>query len=60
VMGVGMVALAFSAVYRSASADSGDQAPPPASTGLEQGVPVVPSASADYSQPAVPAVPRGR
>lgn len=59
VMGVGMVALAFSAVYRGGSADSRDQAPPPASTGLEQGVTAVPSASADYSQPAVSAVPRG-
>ncbi|WP_413761188.1 hypothetical protein [Streptomyces sp. MMBL 11-3] len=58
VMGVGMVALAFAAVYRGASASSRDQVPPPASTGLEQGGGVRPSASADYSQPAVPAVPR--
>ncbi|WP_438947713.1 SCO2584 family spore wall biosynthesis protein [Streptomyces triticisoli] len=59
VMGVGMVALAFAAVYRGGgSSGSRDQVPPPASTGLEQGGAAVPSASADYSQPAVPAVPR--
>ncbi|MFF3482036.1 hypothetical protein ACFYXC_01990 [Streptomyces sp. NPDC002701] len=59
VMGVGMVALAFAAVYRGASSGgSRDQVPPPASTGLEQGTGVGPSASADYSQPAVSAVPR--
>lgn len=60
VMGVGMVALAFAAVYRSASSGgSRDQGPrPPASTGLEQGTAAAPSASADYSQPAVSAVPR--
>ncbi|GGZ18508.1 SCO2584 family spore wall biosynthesis protein [Streptomyces poonensis] len=59
VMGIGMVALAFSAVYRGASSGSHeDQVPPPASTGLEQGVDTAPSASADYSQPPVPAVPR--
>ncbi|WP_320783709.1 hypothetical protein [Streptomyces sp. CRN 30] len=58
VMGVGMVALAFTAVYRGASSGSGQQIPPPASTGLEQGVDTAPSASADYSQPPVPAVPR--
>ncbi|MFE9442721.1 hypothetical protein ACFYO2_27870 [Streptomyces sp. NPDC006602] len=58
VMGIGMVALAFAAVYRSASSGGGDQVPPPASTGLEQGTAAAPSASADYSQPAVSAVPR--
>ncbi|MFG2351185.1 hypothetical protein ACGFPO_44735 [Streptomyces phaeochromogenes] len=58
VMGIGMVALAFTAVYRGASSGSRDQVPPPASTGLEQGSGVGPSASADYSQPAVSAVPR--
>ncbi|WP_258382531.1 SCO2584 family spore wall biosynthesis protein [Streptomyces sp. NTH33] len=58
VMGVGMVALAFAAVYRGGSSGSRDQVPPPASTGLEQGGAAVPSASADYSQPPVPAVPR--
>ncbi|MDQ0777297.1 hypothetical protein QF026_005763 [Streptomyces aurantiacus] len=58
VMGVGMVALAFAAVYRGASSGSGDQVPPPASTGLEQGSRVGPSASAGYPRPAVSAVPR--
>jgi len=58
VMGIGMVALAFAAVYRSASSGGRDQVPPPASTGLEQGSAAAPSASADYSQPAVPAEPR--
>ncbi|MFF7444482.1 MULTISPECIES: hypothetical protein [unclassified Streptomyces] len=59
VMGVGMVALAFVAVYRGASSDSRDQGPPaPASTGLEQGSAAAPSASADHSQPAISAFPR--
>ncbi|GAA3304319.1 SCO2584 family spore wall biosynthesis protein [Streptomyces cinereospinus] len=58
VMGVGMVALAFAAVYRSASSSRQDRVPPPASTGLEHGTPAAPPASADHSRPAVPAVPR--
>ncbi|WP_405887756.1 hypothetical protein OG762_14375 [Streptomyces sp. NBC_01136] len=62
VMGIGMVALAFTAVYRGASSGPQDQVPPPASTGLEQGQEKVtgtaPSASADYSHPAVSADPR--
>ncbi|OIJ69466.1 hypothetical protein [Streptomyces mangrovisoli] len=58
VMGIGMVALAFTAVYRGASSDNRDQVPPPASTGLEQGGALAPSASADYSQGPVPASPR--
>jgi hypothetical protein len=62
VMGIGMVALAFAAVYRSASSGgSRDQVPRPPSTGLEQGTAAAPSVSADYSQPAqsaVSAVPR--
>ncbi|MGW3630782.1 SCO2584 family spore wall biosynthesis protein [Streptomyces sp. NPDC005122] len=62
VMGIGMVALAFTAVYRGASSGRQDQVPSPASTGLEQGRDKVtgtgPSASAQYSHPAVPAVPR--
>ncbi|MEU6480933.1 hypothetical protein ABZ858_29450 [Streptomyces sp. NPDC047017] len=58
VMGIGMVALAFAAVYRGGgSSGSRDQAPPPASTGLEQGG-TAPSASAGPSRPPVPAVPR--
>ncbi|GAA2432441.1 hypothetical protein [Streptomyces glaucus] len=59
VMGIGMVALAFAAVYRGASSgNSRDQVPAPASTGLEQGTGAAPSASADYSQPAVSVIPR--
>lgn len=58
VMGVGMIALAFAAVYRGASSGSRDQVPLPASTNLEQGGPATPSASADYSRPAVSATPR--
>ncbi|RAJ70905.1 MULTISPECIES: hypothetical protein [unclassified Streptomyces] len=57
-MGVGMVALAFTAVYRgAASGRQDDRVPPPATTELEKSVPG-PSASADYSRPAVSAVPR--
>ncbi|MFI2374413.1 hypothetical protein ACH5AO_04985 [Streptomyces sp. NPDC018964] len=59
VMGVGMVALAFSAVYRGASSSRQDPAPPPATTGVEQGGAVAPSASADYSRPSVPVIPGG-
>jgi hypothetical protein len=62
VMGIGMVALAFAAVYRGASSGRQDQVPPPASTGLEQGQEASagtgPSASADYSPPAFSADPR--
>jgi hypothetical protein len=62
VMGIGMVALAFTAVYRGASSGHQDPPPPPASTGLEQGQDKVtgtgPSASADSAQPALSAVPR--
>ncbi|MFG3003628.1 hypothetical protein ACGFZI_06740 [Streptomyces calvus] len=57
VMGIGMVALAFSAVYRGASSQREDPVPTPASTGLEQGGAATPSASADYSRPAVPVIP---
>ncbi|MFF5185160.1 hypothetical protein ACFY30_15475 [Streptomyces sp. NPDC000345] len=58
VMGVGMVALAFAAVYRGASSSSRDQVPPPATSGLEQGSAAPPSASAEHSPTPVPAVPR--
>ncbi|MEV5610270.1 hypothetical protein [Streptomyces sp. NPDC052225] len=57
-MGVGMVALAFTAVYRGAASGRQDRVPPPATTELEKSLPGPPSASADYSQPAVSAVPR--
>ncbi|MEV0025612.1 hypothetical protein AB0H45_25995 [Streptomyces atroolivaceus] len=56
-MGIGMVALAFSAVYRGASDDRQDQVPLPVTSGVDKPR-VSPSASADYSRPAVPAVPR--
>ncbi|MER6032486.1 MULTISPECIES: hypothetical protein [unclassified Streptomyces] len=56
VMGVGMVALAFAAVYRGASSGTRDRLPPPASTGLEQGAAARPSA--DTVRPAASAVPR--
>ncbi|MBM7087354.1 hypothetical protein ABZ606_01990 [Streptomyces sp. NPDC012461] len=59
VMGIGMVALAFSAVYRGASSHREEPVPAPTSTGPELGgAAAVPSASADYSQPAVPVIPR--
>ncbi|WP_019063254.1 SCO2584 family spore wall biosynthesis protein [Streptomyces prunicolor] len=58
VMGIGMVALAFSAVYRGASSGGRDRVPPPASTGVEQATAAAPSASADNSQPPLSAVPR--
>ncbi len=60
VMGVGMVALAFAAVYRGASSGTRDRVPAPASSGLGSGAAAVPmpSVSADYSQPAVSAVPK--
>ncbi|MEV7019611.1 hypothetical protein [Streptomyces sp. NPDC093991] len=57
-MGVGMVALAFSAVYRGGSAQRQDPAPPPATTGVGPGA-AEPSASADHSRPAVPVLPTG-
>ncbi|MGW0463712.1 SCO2584 family spore wall biosynthesis protein [Streptomyces sp. NPDC003027] len=63
VMGVGMVALAFTAVYRGASANRQDRIPAPATTGIDKprAVPpavTAPSASAAYSPPPVPAAPR--
>ncbi|MGW4563627.1 SCO2584 family spore wall biosynthesis protein [Streptomyces sp. NPDC004561] len=58
VMGIGMVALAFAAVYRGTSSSTRDRVPAPASTGLEQGSAAAPSVSADYSQHAASATPR--
>ncbi|WP_208615983.1 hypothetical protein [Streptomyces cellostaticus] len=58
VMGIGMVALAFAAVYRGASSGTRDRVPAPASTGLEQGSAAAPSVSADSAQPAISAIPR--
>ncbi|WP_344003434.1 hypothetical protein [Streptomyces thermocarboxydovorans] len=57
VMGIGMVALAFSAVYRGASSGREEQVPPPATTEPAQGGTAVPSASADHSPPTVPVIP---
>ncbi|MER8043028.1 hypothetical protein [Streptomyces sp. NPDC094032] len=56
VMGVGMVALAFSAVYRGASANRQDRIPPPASSGVDKPR-AVPSGATVPSAPAVPAAP---
>ncbi|WP_455681393.1 SCO2584 family spore wall biosynthesis protein [Streptomyces echinatus] len=58
VMGIGMVALAFAAVYRGSSSGTRDRVPAPASTGLGQGGATAPAASAEHSQPAVSAIPR--
>ncbi|WNF26987.1 hypothetical protein RI138_09135 [Streptomyces sp. C11-1] len=55
-MGIGMVALAFSAVYRGASANRQDQVPPPVTSGVDKPG-AAPSASADHSRPAVSAEP---
>ncbi|MFI9646171.1 hypothetical protein ACIHAA_07730 [Streptomyces sp. NPDC052040] len=61
VMGIGMVALAFTAVYRGGSSGR-QEMPPPATTGLEQGRETsagpAPSTSATPSRPAFSAVPR--
>ncbi|MET9292671.1 hypothetical protein [Streptomyces sp. NPDC003077] len=61
-MGIGMVALAFSAVYRGASGRSHAPVMPPASSGVEGAQPVrpgvLPSASADSAPPSAPATPR--
>ncbi|TWV35871.1 hypothetical protein FRZ03_26435 [Streptomyces misionensis] len=54
VMGVGMVALAFAAVYRGTSSGARDQLPPVTPTGLNQAT-SVPSAAP--ARPAVSAVP---
>lgn len=56
-MGIGMVALAFSAVYRGGAGNRQDQVPPPVTSGVDKPG-AAPSASADYSRPAVSAVPR--
>jgi hypothetical protein len=58
VLGIGMIALAFSAVYRGAAGNRQDQVPAPATTGIDKLRSDGPSASAEYSAPAVSAVPR--
>ncbi|MFE4449661.1 hypothetical protein [Streptomyces sp. NPDC056796] len=58
-MGIGMVALAFSAVYRGSGSSRQDEVPPPATSGVGVGNPgAIPSVSAEHSLPAVSAVPR--
>ncbi|WP_371603814.1 hypothetical protein OG345_27710 [Streptomyces sp. NBC_01220] len=59
-MGIGMVALAFSAVFRNATGDRQDQVPPPATSGVDSapGPTSAPSAADGYSRPMVSAVPR--
>ncbi|WP_456316899.1 SCO2584 family spore wall biosynthesis protein [Streptomyces cavernicola] len=57
VMGIGMVALAFSAVYRGNSSGRQDPGPPPATSGVDRtpsapAGPAVPSLHADRSAPA--------
>jgi hypothetical protein len=56
-MGVGMVALAFTAVYRGASSSSRDQVPPPASTGLEQDSKAAPSTFTEHSPAPLSVIP---
>ncbi|MFE4612990.1 hypothetical protein ACFRK5_32310 [Streptomyces niveus] len=62
VMGIGMVALAFTAVYRGASGNRQDRVPPPATTGVDTshggGGPVTPEEYAVPVPPKVSAVPR--
>ncbi len=61
VMGIGMVALAFTAVYRGSSSGRQEPMPPPASTGVEQGQDASPGmgpSASVYSPPAFSAVPR--
>ncbi|MFG3257981.1 hypothetical protein [Streptomyces sp. NPDC048172] len=64
VMGIGMVALAFTAVYRGAASQRQDPSPPPATTGVEpSGAPgasvpdALPSVSADTGAPTASAEP---
>lgn len=66
-MGVGMVALAFTAVYRGAAGNRQDQVPPPATTGVDattsttapDGVRIPSTSVEGSSAPPVPADPRG-
>ncbi|MFF4185651.1 hypothetical protein ACFYZ9_20895 [Streptomyces sp. NPDC001691] len=66
VMGIGMIALAFSAVYRGATSDHEDKAPPPATSNVDNptnaagpGTAAVPGSSGDLGPPlgAAPATP---
>ncbi|WP_318203578.1 hypothetical protein [Streptomyces sp. SCL15-4] len=57
VMGIGMVALAFAAVYRGGSPGTRDRVPAPASTGVGKETASAPAPSDDHRRPAVSAVP---
>ncbi|MFI5757133.1 hypothetical protein [Streptomyces sp. NPDC051569] len=57
-MGIGMVTLALSAVYRGSSGSRQDQVPGPAPTGIDKPRSTVPPGSAVRTPPAVSAVPR--
>jgi hypothetical protein len=57
-MGIGMIALAFTAVYRGAANSRDDRVPQPARTGIDKPGAIGPSASATRGVPAVSAVPR--
>ncbi|MET9659893.1 hypothetical protein [Streptomyces sp. NPDC006510] len=57
-MGIGMVALAFSAVYRNTSGSREDPAPPPATTGVDSAPGATPSVSTGNPRPTVSALPR--
>ncbi|MHC5903816.1 SCO2584 family spore wall biosynthesis protein [Streptomyces sp. S6] len=54
VMGIGMVALAFTAVYRGSSSGAGSRQAPPASTGAD----ATPPGAAEQLPSAVPVLPR--
>ncbi|MFE3017633.1 hypothetical protein [Streptomyces sp. NPDC059256] len=63
-MGIGMVALAFTAVYRGSAGNNGDQVPAPTSTGVDSSSPSAspdrahgPAGSADVPIPPVPVDP---
>ncbi|MFH9398767.1 SCO2584 family spore wall biosynthesis protein [Streptomyces sp. NPDC017638] len=57
VMGIGMVALAFAAVYRGGSSGTRDRVPAPASTGVGKETASAPAPLDDHRRPAVSAVP---
>ncbi|GAA4959816.1 hypothetical protein GCM10023238_28360 [Streptomyces heliomycini] len=59
VMGIGMVALAFSAVYRGASSHRQDPAPPPTTTGVERGGAATPPRRPTTPGRPSPVIPRG-
>ncbi|GAA1195282.1 hypothetical protein GCM10009654_60400 [Streptomyces hebeiensis] len=58
VMGIGMVAIAFTAVYRGATGSRDDRVPQPARTGIDKPGQTVPSGSAAASAPEASMVPR--